>query len=255
MPCLCEVGLNQVAYCARVYGAAPFKSTVRARRCRHPSFAPTFSFLATARGRRRFRGLLPIDPAGPPNTSAGNALRPSPAFLLLPPHEASPQFESCRRAILEPLKLSGPLARLPHDPERRRVITDSAPSRARRCRVAIPVSRLLSPSSPPHAADAPFEGCRRAIPQVRRTQALVMRCARRPPSLTTPRRSIVRVVALAGPCRKFSALALVLVHDTHISACLHLLTISCDRFRVIVPTTFLSARASPILKKSWVRIL
>jgi len=57
--------------------------------------------------------------------------------------------------------------------------------------------------------------------------------------------SIVRVVALAGPCRKFSASALALAH---ISACLHLLTISCDRFRLIVPTTFLSARASPTLK-------
>ena len=54
----------------------------RARRCRHPSFAPTVSFLATARGRRPFRGLPPSDPAGPPNTNAGNALRPSPAFLL-----------------------------------------------------------------------------------------------------------------------------------------------------------------------------
>ena len=121
--------------------------------------------------------------------------------------------------------------------------------RAARAAAAIPVSRLLSPSSPPHAADAPFEGCRRAIPQVRRTQTLVMRCARRPPSLTTPRRSIVRVVAFASPCRKFSALALALDYDTHISVCLHLLTISCDRFRVIAPTTFLSARASPTLKK------
>ena len=82
-----------------------------------------------------------------------------------------------------------------------------------------------------------------------------MRCARRPPFLTSPRRSIVRVVALAGPCRKFSALALALALAlAHISACLHLLTISCDRFRVIVPTTLLSARASPTLKKSWVRI-
>jgi hypothetical protein len=88
-----------------------------------------------------------------------------------------------------------------------------------------------------------------------RLTTLVMRCARRPPSLTTPRRSIVRVVALAGPCRKFSALALALALAlAHISACLHLLTISCDRFRVIVPTTLLSARASPTLKKSWVRI-
>ena len=55
-----------------------------------------------------FRGLPPSDPAGPPDTNAGNALRPSPAFLLLPPHAASPQFKSCRRAILELLKLSGP---------------------------------------------------------------------------------------------------------------------------------------------------
>jgi hypothetical protein len=80
----------------------------RARRCRHPSFAPTFPFLATARGRRPFRRPPPSDPAGPPNTNAGNALRPSPAFLLLPPHAASPQFESCLREILEPRKLSGP---------------------------------------------------------------------------------------------------------------------------------------------------
>jgi hypothetical protein len=28
LPCLCVVGLHQVASCARVYGAAPFKSTV-----------------------------------------------------------------------------------------------------------------------------------------------------------------------------------------------------------------------------------
>jgi hypothetical protein len=97
----------------------------------------------------------------------------------------------------------------------------------------------------------PFEGCRRAIPQVRQTQTLLMRCARRPPSLTTPRRSIVRVVALAGPCRKFSALALALAL-AYISACLHLLTISRDRFRVIVPTTTLSARASPTQKnRGW----
>ena len=41
----------------------------------------------------------------------------------------------------------------------------------------------------------------------------------------------------------------------NISACLHLLTISCDRFRLIFPTTFLSARASPTQKKSWVRIV
>jgi len=66
------------------------------------------SFLATARRRRPFRGLPPSNPAGPPNTNAGNALRPPPAFLPLPPHAASPQFESFRRAILEPRKLSGP---------------------------------------------------------------------------------------------------------------------------------------------------
>ena len=84
------------------------RAPCRARRCRHPTFAPTVFFLATARGRRPFRGLPPSDITGPPNTSAGNALRPSPAFLLLPPHAASPHFESCRRAILEPLKLSGP---------------------------------------------------------------------------------------------------------------------------------------------------
>ena len=46
--------------------------------------------------------------------------------------------------------------------------------------------------------------------------------------------------------RKFSALALALAH---ISACLHLLTISCDRFRVIVPTTFLSATRADLDQK------
>jgi hypothetical protein len=49
----------------------------------------------------------------------------------------------------------------------------------------------------------------------------------------------------AKKARKFSALALALAY---ISAFFHLLTISCDRFRVIVPTTILSARASPALK-------
>jgi hypothetical protein len=171
----------------------------RARRCRHPSFAPTHPFLATARGRRPFRGLPPSDPAGPPNTTAGNALRLSPTFLLLSPHAASPRFESCRRAILEPKKLSGPSARLPHDPERRRVTTNRAPSRARRCRhpsfapthpfLATACVRRslrgLPPSDPagppnttagkalrlspaflhlsPHAASPRFESCRRAI--------------------------------------------------------------------------------------------
>jgi len=48
------------------------------------------------------------DPAGPPNTSASNALRPSPAFFFLSLNAASPHFVSFRRAILEPLNLSEP---------------------------------------------------------------------------------------------------------------------------------------------------
>jgi hypothetical protein len=80
----------------------------RARRCIHPSFAATFSFLACNCGQRPFRELPLSDLASLPNTNARNALRPSTAFLLFPTHAASPRFESFRRAILEPLKLSGP---------------------------------------------------------------------------------------------------------------------------------------------------
>jgi hypothetical protein len=82
------------------------RASSRAGCWRNPSFAPTFFFLATARGRRPYRGLPPRDPAGPPNTNAGNALRPSPAFFLLSLHAASPHFVSFRRAILKPLNLS-----------------------------------------------------------------------------------------------------------------------------------------------------
>jgi len=84
------------------------RASSRAGCWRSQNFAPTFPFLATARGRRPYRGLPPSDPAGPTNTNAGNALRPSPVFFLLSLHAASPHFVSFRRAILKPLKLSEP---------------------------------------------------------------------------------------------------------------------------------------------------
>ena len=84
--------------------------------------------------RHRTRPAPLSDPAGPPNTNAGKALRPSAAFLLLPPFSASLQFENCCRAILEPLKLNEPRARLQSDSECGLMTTDRALSRARRCR-------------------------------------------------------------------------------------------------------------------------
>jgi hypothetical protein len=51
---------------------------------------PPSSFLATTRGLASIRELPPSNPAGPPNTNDGYALRPQPAFLLLPPHATLP---------------------------------------------------------------------------------------------------------------------------------------------------------------------
>ena len=156
-----------------------------ARRCRHHKVAPTSSFLSTPRGRRPFRGLPLRNPAGPPNTSAESTLRPSPAFFLLPLQTASPHFENCRRAILEPLKLSGPRARMPNDPERRRVTTDRVPSRARRCchHSFAPTSSFLATAR----ARSPFRGLpprNLAVPTNTNTKKCAAPVARLPPSST-----------------------------------------------------------------------
>jgi hypothetical protein len=92
----------------RVFSVDPERALISCKIKIQANSKSTFSFLAIARGRHPFRGLPPGDPAGLPNTNAGNTLRPSPAFLLLPPHATSPQFESYRRDILEPLEFSGP---------------------------------------------------------------------------------------------------------------------------------------------------
>jgi hypothetical protein len=99
-------------------------------------------------------------PHHPPPSSSPSP--PSYAPLLPPP---SPRSTSYARAMAARVVLSMPSSPASSEPSS---LLASRPSPPLRPQIVGAVSRLLSPSSPPHAADAPFEGCRRAIPQVRR---------------------------------------------------------------------------------------
>jgi len=115
----------------------------RARRCRHTSFAPTVPFFATARGLASLRKLPPSD------LGAAEA-----EFTLSANAERPGAPSSGHRSRPEP--------RAPLPPSQFRAYFILPRHRTR------PV---------PHN-----EGCRRATPQVRRSPALKMRCARRSPS-------------------------------------------------------------------------